>query len=708
MAAPSVGGSRNGTIRFGVFEFDPLTRELTKHGTRLKLQDQPTQILATLLEQPGQIVSREELQRRLWPDGTFVDFDHSLNAAVNKLREALGDSADNPVYIETLARRGYRFLAPVEREGEAAPVASTAVAKRRLWPWVGAIATVALLLASAVVWRLRNAVPTGELRAEVLTSYPGIESGPSLSPDGAKVAFSWNGRQEDNFDIYVKQIGTTGTPLRLTKDPQMDGDPAWSPDDRWIAFVRALTDGSAIMLISPLGGPERKLVEVPGVYNSALSWTPDGKWLGYAAADSPLGPLSIWAISVETGERSRLTSSLGELPGAESRLGDRHPAFSPDGRTLAFARSTRNLVFECYTLRLTRDLRPVGDPVRITDQRYAWVTGIAWSADGSDIVYGAGGLVSEHLWRVPVSGRRPPKHVSFALPAVASPAIARSRPRMADSWRVLNQNLWRMDLKRKERKMLIGSTYWNSRPQYSPDGRKIVFQSNQSGNVEVWTCDVDGSNCHQVTSFGGPQCGTPRWSPDGQWLALDSRTEGQAEIYVIAADGGPPRRMTDHAATDIAPTWSRDGRWIYFASDRTGQYELWKVPKEGGQAVQVTRSGGYIAYESPDGKHIYYTKWVPDSQPQRLFRMPAEGGESTLILPKLANIMDYAVTAKGIYFSPDAKAIQFLDLATGRVSTLAVLEKPLGSLCASPDDAYVVWSQTDKDARDLMLVEGFR
>jgi DNA-binding winged helix-turn-helix (wHTH) protein len=102
--------------RFGVFEFDPQTRELTKHGVRLKLQEQPIQILAALLEQAGRIVPREELQRRLWPDGTFVDYEQSLNKAVNKLREALGDSASKPIYIETLAQRGYRFAAPVEVE----------------------------------------------------------------------------------------------------------------------------------------------------------------------------------------------------------------------------------------------------------------------------------------------------------------------------------------------------------------------------------------------------------------------------------------------------------------------------------------------------------------------------------------------------------------------------------------------------------------
>ncbi len=333
--------------------------------------------------------------------------------------------------------------------------------------------------------------------------------------------------------------------------------------------------------------------------------------------------------------------------------------------------------------------------------------GIAWTADGREIVYGASSSSQiQSLWRVSVSRQGPPKGLPYSLPSAIFPAIARTRPRLVYTWQLSNVNLWRLDVRANQRKMLIGSTYEDRFPQYSPDGHRIAFQSNRSGNVEVWTCDADASNCQQLTSFGGPVCGAPRWSPDGHWLALDSRSDGQPEIYLIAADGGAPRRMTHHAANDILPSWSRDGRWIYFASDRGGRYELWKMPKEGGQALQVTRSGGYSSFESPDGRNVYYTKWVLNGW-SSLFRMPAEGGEEIQILPEAG--VTFSVTAKGIYFAPDRKTIQFLDLATGKVSTLAALDKRMwGGLCVSPDDAYVVWSQTDRSSRDLMLVEGFR
>jgi Tol biopolymer transport system component len=275
------------------------------------------------------------------------------------------------------------------------------------------------------------------------------------------------------------------------------------------------------------------------------------------------------------------------------------------------------------------------------------------------------------------------------------------------TWGVFNANLWRLDTRTAERKMLIGTTYASGIPQYSPDGHKIAFQSERSGSREVWTCDGDGANCQQLTSFGGPQSGTPRWSPDGRWLALDSRVEGWSEIYVIAADGGTPRRATNLPPfSNTRPSWSHDGRWIYFTSDRSGLNEIWKMPAGGGQAVQVTRSGGAAALESPDGKYIYYMK---EPGPPGLFRMPVEGGEEKRVLPGIGFWPDFGVTAKGVYFSPDRRTIQLLDTATGKVSTLATLDKPMGEgICVSPDDAYVVWGQVDRNTQDLMLVEGFR
>ena len=576
--------------------------------------------------------------------------------------------------------------------------------------WMSAAVAV-LVSAAAAVWWLRGESPRGELTAATLTSYAGLETQPSFSPDGRKVAFVWNGEKENNEDIYVKQIGTAGPPFRLTRGPAREQWPAWSPDDRWIAFVRQQEDerNFAILLISPLGGPERELGEVEGLtaYSwqgpAGLCWTPDGKWLLFSARAAG-GSMAISAISVDTSERHPLTTFSGPA-GDRADSGDTFPSVSPDGRYLAFSRG-QNYVRDIYVMPLTSELRPAGEPVQVTDAHYAGLHGIAWAANGRELIYGGGGMFVERLWRTSAFRREKPRLLTYASLEAVLPAISHKTPRLAYAWRLLNVNLWRLDVRTRERLTLIRSTYDSRMPQYSPDGRRIAFQSNRSENLEIWTCDAEGSNCLQLTSFGGTQqSGTPRWSPDGRWIALDSRAEGRSEVYIIAADGGTPRRLTNGDRFGNAqPSWSADGRWIYFTSGRSGRMEVWKMAVGGGAAIQISRSGAQAALCSPDGKYVYYAR-QPGPQ---LCRVPADGGEEQQVVAgDLINYASFGVTAKGVYFVTKELSLQFLDLATGRITALAAVPNTWG-LSVSPDDQYVIWGQIDRVTSDLMLVEDFR
>src|SRR5262249_2390502 len=217
-----------------------------------------------------------------------------------------------------------------------------------------------IVLAGVTVWILARSdrTPEAALVPVPLTSYPGDEWAPSFSPDGNQVAFAWNGPSQDNYDIYVKLVGT-GPPVRLTSNAADDLSPAWSPDGRFIAFLRILSnERSAVFLIPAIGGPERRLAEVSNFASHEsgphLSWFPDSKLL--ATIDQPPGkPSAVFLVSVEDGEKKRLTAP------PPNSSGDQNPAVSPDGRTLVFSRSLGGQTSDLYRLELSGNLSPKGE-----------------------------------------------------------------------------------------------------------------------------------------------------------------------------------------------------------------------------------------------------------------------------------------------------------------------------------------------------------
>jgi Tol biopolymer transport system component len=214
-----------------------------------------------------------------------------------------------------------------------------------------------------------------------------------------------------------------------------------------------------------------------------------------------------------------------------------------------------------------------------------------------------------------------------------------------------------------------------------------------------------------LTSFHGPVVTTPRWSPDGRRIAFDSNAEGgEFDIWVIGADGGKPVRMTTHPANDGNPSWSHDGRWIYFDSARTGEQQVWKMPADGGEAIQLTRDGGFAPLESPDGKFLYYTKSLGNTT---LCRVPLGGGQAAKVLEGLSAYINLAIVDTGIYFVPQnsLSSIQFLDLQTNQIRRIASFERPIdGGLAFSPDGQWILYTNTraDQGGAELRLVENFR
>jgi DNA-binding winged helix-turn-helix (wHTH) protein/Tol biopolymer transport system component len=472
-------------LRFGDFEVDLRSGELRKAGVKVKVGGQPFQVLAILLEQPGTIVTREELQKRLWPD-TFVDVDHNLNTAINKIREVLGDSADSPRFVETLPRRGYRFIGELE-----SPVKTVVTVEpdrglqsRQTWLKIGAGVLTILVVGGvgAVVAYRRHRQQSPQKQAALnllpFTALPGEETSPVFSPDGSRIAFAWNGdpaHGAKGFDLYVKALGSE-TLLRLTRHPSEWISPAWSPDGTQIAFHRLDGHDTGIYVVPALGGPERKLrsTRIPSWDLSPISWSPDGRQIAFSDLLPEEERAMIYLLSAETLETER-------IPNGSKCLAQSQPAFSHRGDHLAYLCFISKDEFSLHSLPL-----PAGQPAVLSHVQGYYPNGLTWSADDKELLYSIGVMNFNEFGAVAVANGSV-KRLAFGGNA-RWPSVSSIGDKLALSSSSSSQNIWRRDLVHPEAPAveLISSTRAQYNAQYSPDGKCIAFASERAGVPGVW------------------------------------------------------------------------------------------------------------------------------------------------------------------------------------------------------------------------------
>jgi Tol biopolymer transport system component/DNA-binding winged helix-turn-helix (wHTH) protein len=684
-------------IRFDAFEIDLAQGELRRDGQKIRLQDQPFQLLAALLERPGEVVSRETLRTKLWPGDTFVDFDHSLNAAIKRLRDALGDDPENPQLIETVPRRGYRFLPHVSQ-----PESPRPISRFLRLPLLASLALAAILGVTAAHRIFSGQASGPPMRIMPLTTSPGIADQPAFSRDGDQVAFVWDGNSSKGTDVYLKRIGTD-RPLQLTQTNGFVCCAAWTSEDRYVAFLRCSGQNQGIFLVPSLGGQERILRKMAGC--RGLSASPDGPTLVYADG-SPGRPSALFRMSLNDLQPHQLT-----FP-ASSLVGDQDPVFSPDGKSVGFIRIIGEATADIYTVPVSG-----GTPRQMTFDK-TFVNGMTWTADASKIVFSSSRDGGQSLWVVPLAGGNPTR-LALGGAAASHPAISRNGDRLAYRQGMIHPNLWTIEISNSRAKSqsraqpFFSSSAYNNGPQFSPDGAMVAFSSSRSGNNEIWTCAaVNCSEPQQLTSLKSVS-GTPRWSPDGKKIAFDSRPKGHSQVLVVNAEGGTPVAITDGVAEDKVPSWSSDGKFVYFLSNRDGSDEIWKVSASGGSPSQVTHNGGFAAFESADGRFLYYAKG--DDQPG-IWRIPSGGGDEVQILPRPSPQRwgDWALSDRGIYYADESgarPAIEFYSFSNRRTIRVAEVEglPPFGDpgFTVSPDGKRIIFSQVDRSSVNLVLVEHF-
>jgi Tol biopolymer transport system component len=565
----------------------------------------------------------------------------------------------------------------------------------RRWT-VPAMAALAVCLAMAVwIWR-DKATPVRAPRITPFTAYEGLERNPSFSPNGNQIAFSWNGPDQKNWDIYVKAIGED-VPRRLTTNPAEDFNPIWSPDGQQIAFLRRTSHTSMplIVIVPAAGGPEREVTRLTAFFMNIthpIAWWPDGKSLVYRKPLRPRTTGSLYRRFVDTGEEKPL--AYEDDPGTDSQ------PTAVDENRLAVIRnlnSARSAV--CLAVRGGKtECLPPGE----------LIDGLVLQPDGKSLLYAA----ESAIWRVAVRGNhlgRANRVLDGSFPDLTGD---RQGKRLAFTRAYTDLNIWKITLGSRKVEKLISSSAEEADADYSPDGERIAFTSNRSGHSELYTCQKDGSGVRQLTSLRG-DVGSPVWSPDGRSIAFDAVTEDTrwANVYIVSAAGGAPRHLTngDQGAA-IFPLWSSDGRWIYYS---IGRISFWKIPWDGGTAVQVSNFGGKADPRlSGDGRSVYYMGQVFEGGVHRLDL--ASSNHTIVAGTERAMYRNWALAGGGIYFVEDTAPtlLRFLDFRTNRVKTAANLPgKPntrKRGLAISPDGSSLLYTSVDNEIGDIMLIEGIR
>jgi Tol biopolymer transport system component/DNA-binding winged helix-turn-helix (wHTH) protein len=588
-------------IRFATFELDARSGELRKSGMKLKLGGQPFQVLAILLERPGEVVTREELQARLWPD-TFVDVDHNLNTAINKIREVLGDSAENPRFVETLPRRGYRFIAPITgevRAGTTGAPSGRVPASRPGWTLVLLILGTSVLLAGSgwLIYKARRApAPPAQRTLTRLTFDEGLQIGATWSPDSRFVAYSSD--RGGKFDVWVQQVGG-GNPVQVTKGPGHNWQPDWSPDGKYIAYRSEEGDGG-LYFVPALGsaGLERKIAS----FGYHPHWSPDSSLIlfqtvhsevrnrFYLAGVDGIPPREILK-DLAVNETMRM-SAAWHPDGKRVSVWSSSPQPGPSFSTAPIAGGPA--IKSEFSLEVSRQIGEAAAGLGINQAAADFK--FSWSPSGKAIYFERTFRGAKNIWRMDVDPR-----------TLRGVAIER----------------------------LTTSPGLDTELSLSPDGKKIAFTA-ESQRVRAWLFPFDAT--HGKTTGDGHAVTLPgmdAWrhnlTRDGKKLAFNRLRSGKWELWESTLDGQEAPIMADDSYARYLPQWSPDGTRLAYQREKisTGESQVvqWSSPNREEEPLTAPSDRNPQVFDwSPDGKQLLITQWNHDIGRREIWELPVGVG----------------------------------------------------------------------------------
>ena len=527
-------------VRFGVFEVDFEGGELRRGGMKVKLQEQPFQVLAALLERPGKVVTREDLRNKLWPADTFVDFDHSLNAAIKRLRDALGESADSPVFIETLARRGYRFIGTIDGSAGLGEIANAPVPERSKTffssHWIAvasSLCVVVLGILAWAAWRLPLR-PTQVVERKLTThSSDNSVSSAAISPDGKYLAYT------DNTGMYLKLIRTGEThsvPLPPDFSARLDD---WFPDGSHLVVTREPPGKLSLWSVSIFGGSPRLLADD----GRAGSVSPDGSHIAFKRFDFGREE---WVMRADGTEQVKVAADKSSWVG--------QPTWSPDGNRIAYIRDSSTYNAREASLEVN-DWRNASVQTLFSDNGLG--PSIYWLPNGK-LVYALGDeekQQSASLWMVSPqqSGKTAgsPKRITPREIGWINQFTGSTDGRILTFTRentVVSAYVGALTPDGRHllaNKRMTFDENKNEPFAWTPDGKAILFDSNRNGTLEIFKQSTDQPLPESMIA-SAEHLRQPRVTPDGSEILFISTPQSAipgtpSSIVAIPISGGPPR-----------------------------------------------------------------------------------------------------------------------------------------------------------------------
>ena len=596
------------SLRFGLYELDLAARELRKSGVRVKLQDQPFQILAMLLERPGEIVTREELQKRLWPEDTFVDFDLSLNSAVKKLRQALSDDSENPRFIETLYRRGYRFIGPVN-SASLPPAPALGSAEAPLAPHVseGRSRSVRVQILRFLPWAIIAvlALVAAGLFLSKPSQPPRITGYTQITHDGRTKGFG--GLVAGGERLYIEELELDR--FVISEVSVSGGETAILPTSLSNPMIEDISaSGSALLVSTSEGtaGQDDRVHEFDSVWALPL---PAGspRRMGDLVANSATWSADASEIFFSRGQEIFIANGDGGNPrkltmGSGSVFGLR---FSPDRRRLRFTvhdlRTDSDSLWELN--RDGSDLHPLLPGWNASPQECCG----NWTPDGKYFLFESFRAGRNNIWALPEGrewfGRHPePVQLTNGPLDFTHPVPSKDGKKIFTLGVQPRGELVRYDGKTGFVPYLGGISAIGL--AFSPDGQWVAYIS--VPEQALWRSKVDGSERLQLTNTSVMWAGLPRWSPDGKQIVFMGRKINTSwRAYLVATNGGALRDLIPGTDAGFDPSWSPDGESIVLSLHNAG---------ETARGISILDLKTEKVSDLPGAENLFSPRWSPDGK----------------------------------------------------------------------------------------------